>query len=60
MSKLPHLRPLAKNQTPTSEMAAKSMIYTKMRKATADLAHAEKMMDALRLYCGGKLPKEEK
>ncbi|OPZ09994.1 MAG: hypothetical protein BWZ07_02907 [Alphaproteobacteria bacterium ADurb.BinA280] len=25
------------------------MIYTKMRKATADLAHAEKMMDALRL-----------
>lgn len=41
-------------------MAAKSMIYTKMRKATADLAHAEKMMDALRLYCGGKLPKEEK
>jgi tRNA/tmRNA/rRNA uracil-C5-methylase (TrmA/RlmC/RlmD family) len=28
-------------------MAAKSMIYTKMRKATADLAHAEKMMDAL-------------
>lgn len=40
----------------TAEMAAKSMIKTMMRKAMADLAHAEKMMDALRLYCGGKLP----
>ncbi len=49
-----------KRKPVTAEMAAKAMIETMVRKAMADLAHAEKMMVALRLYCGGKLPKEEK
>lgn len=52
--------PFCKRKPLTSEMAAKSMIDTKMRRAKADLAHAEKMMDALRMYCGGELPKDDR
>jgi len=44
----------------TAEMAAKSMIETMMLRAKSDMAHAEKMLVALRLYCGGKLPKDDR
>lgn len=52
--------PYNKRKPLTAEMAAKSMIDTMMRYAKADLAHAEKMLYALRLYCGGELPKDKK
>ena len=51
--------PYGKRKPLTAEMAAKSMIDTMMRHAKDDLAHAEKMLDALRLFCGGKLPKDK-
>ena len=48
--------PFRKRKTLTAEMAAKAMIDTMANKAKEDAAHAKKMLEGLRMYCGGRLP----
>lgn len=48
--------PFHKKKTLTEEMAAKAMIDTMVNKAKEDAAHARKMLEGLRMYCGGRLP----
>lgn len=48
--------PFRKRKTLTAEMAAKAMIDTMANKAKKDAAHAKKMLEGLRMYCGGRLP----
>ena len=38
------------------EQAAKAMLDRAISKAREDEKHARKMLDALRMYCGGALP----
>ena len=49
-------RVFGKRKTLSEEMAAKAMIDGAISKARLDEDHARKMLDALRLYCGGRLP----
>ncbi len=48
--------PFRKRKTLSAEMAAKAMIDTMANKAKEDAAHAKKMLEGLRMYCGGRLP----
>lgn len=48
--------PFRKRKTMSAEMAAKAMIDTMANKAKEDAAHAKKMLEGLRVYCGGRLP----
>lgn len=52
--------PNGKRKALPEEMAAKAMIDSAISKARRDEAHARKMLDALRMYCGGRLPPDGK
>ena len=49
--KLPHGRKVL-----TAEMAAKAMLDRKISAARKDETEARKLLEALRMYCGGRLP----
>lgn len=48
--------PFQKRKVLTAEMAAKAMIDTMSNRAKKDADHAKKMLEGLRMYCGGRLP----
>lgn len=48
--------PFNKRKVLNAELAAKTMIDSMANKAKKDAMHAAKLLDALRLYCGGRLP----
>ena len=52
--------PHGKRKALPDEMAAKAMIDSAISKARRDEANARKMLEALRMYCGGKLPPDGK
>lgn len=52
--------PNGKRKVLCDEMAAKAMIDSAISAAKREEAHARKMLEALRMYCGGKLPPDGK
>lgn len=48
--------PFRKRKVLSAEMAAKAMIDSMLNAAKADEQHAKKMLEALCMYCGGRLP----
>lgn len=51
--------PLGKRKPLSEELAAQAMIDALAKKAQDDLAHANRLREGLRRYCGGRLPSEE-
>ena len=49
-------RLLQKKKVLPAEMAAKAMLDGEISKARQDEARARKLLEALRMYCGGSLP----
>lgn len=45
-----------KRRVLNDEAAAEALITRQVEKASAELAQAQRMLEALKLYCGGRLP----
>ncbi len=49
-----------KRRVLSDEAAAEALIARQVEKASAELAQAQNMLEALKLYCGGRLPSATK